>query len=323
MCYRGQANAYADAKGHTGRHEILQQSLGQNRRWLAQMLEFTLADFSNYSQHNETPCRAVIHNIECLLGEAEIYRLSPTDCFAVLMTVYLHDPGMCITDEDRGKIIESKEFANWIEQLEQQRKHYAETAAERITQWVTNPAGLQNGFSGTGVPDRIFLLISQCAALHGISNLGDVMPLLMQFPESDNGFTQDFYHPRFAAVLLLIGDALDIDNQRFPPFAQQHAGRLFNKQSEMHYRKRRAIRALQISPERIYIRADCQDPSEMRQLRNEVNWLQQFIKECSYQWAKIAPKDFCGCLPVVDFERISLSGILMSERDPAIAEVSH
>lgn len=363
-----QLNAYADAQGHTERHEILQQSWGQNRRWLAQMLEFTLADFPNYSQHNETHCRAVIHNIECLLGEEEIHRLSPTDCFAILMTVYLHDLGMCITDEDRGKIIESKEFTNWIEQMEQsadseylnavkalkqtdysfqktdnpaenrrnyrrlyaqkmevfyalsflvgeqQRKHHAEIAAERMTQWVTNPTGLQNGFSVTSIPDRIFLLISQCAALHGISNLEDVMSLLMQLPESDNGFTQDFYHPRFVAVLLLIGDALDIDNQRFHPFAQQHAGKLFNKQSEMHYRKHRAIRALQISSERIYIRADCQDPSEMRQLRNEVNWLQQFIKECSYQWARIAPKDFCGCLPVVDFERISLGGMPMSEQ---------
>ena len=114
-----QLKAYADAKGHTERHEILQQSWGQNRRWLAQMLEFTLAGFPNYSQHNETHCRAVIHNIECLLGEAEIHRLSPTDCFTILMTVYLHDVGMCITDADRGRIIQSKEFVDWIEQMEQ------------------------------------------------------------------------------------------------------------------------------------------------------------------------------------------------------------
>lgn len=363
-----QLKAYADAKGHTERHEILQQSWEQNRRWLAQKLEFTLVGFPNYSQHNETHCRAVIHNIECLLGEEEIRRLSPTDCFAILMTVYLHDLGMCITDADREEIIKSKEFLNWIEQLEQtsdpeyqnavkalkrtdysfretdntvenkesyrrlyeqkmdvfyalsfliseqQRKHHAEIAAERMVQWVNNPDGMQNGLSITGIPDRIFLLIAQCAALHGISKLEDVTSLLMQLPECDNGFAQDFYHPRFAAVLLLIGDALDIDNQRFHPFAQEHAGRLFNKQSEMHYRKHRAIRALQIAPERIYIRADCQDPSEMRQLRNEINWLQQFIKECSYQWAKIAPENFCGCLPVVDFERISLGGMPMSEQ---------
>lgn len=363
-----QLKAYADAKGHTERHEILQQSWGQSRRWLGQMLEFTLADFPSYSQHNETHCRAVIHNIECMLGEAEIRRLSPTDCFAILMTVYLHDLGMCITDEDRGKIIESSEFVNWIEQLEQsadpeyqnavkalkrtdytfvetdsvvenkknyrrlykqkmdvfyalsfligeqQRRHHAEISAARMTQWVNGPAGLPNGFSIVGIPDRIFLLISQCAALHGISNLDDVMSLLMQLPECDNGFAQDFYHPRFVAVLLLIGDALDIDNQRFHPFAQQQAGKHFNKRSEMHYRKHRAIRALQIAPERIFIRADCQDPSEMRQLRNDVSWLQQFIKECSYQWAKIAPENFYGCLPVVDFERISLGGMPMSER---------
>lgn len=363
-----QLKAYAEAKGHTERHEILQQSWEQNRRWFAQKLEFTLVDFPNYSQHNETHCRAVIHNIECLLGEEEIRRLSPTDCFSILMTVYLHDLGMCITDADREQIIQSQKFMNWIEQLEQnsdseyqnaikalkrtdysfkktdstlennksyrrlyeqkmdvfyalsfliseqQRKHHAEIAAERMAQLIHNPDGTQNGLSITGIPDRIFLLISQCAALHGISNLEDVMSLLMQLPECDNGFAQDFYHPRFAAVFLLIGDALDIDNQRFHPFAREYAGKRFNKQSEMHYRKHHAIRALQIAPERIYIRADCQDPSEMRQLRNEINWLQQFIKECSYQWAKIAPDNFCGCLPVVDFERISLGGMPMSER---------
>lgn len=363
-----QLKAYSDAAGHTERHEILRQSWSQNRRLIAQLLEFTLADFPNYSQHNETHCRSVIHNIECLLGEEEIHRLSPTDSFAILMTVYLHDLGMCITAEDRGHIIQSKAFADWIRKLEQsadpeylnavktlkrvdyrfretdhaaenkenyrglysqklevyyaisflisehQRKRHAEIAAERMSQWVEGSSGLRNGFSMTGIPERIFLLISQCAALHGISKLEDVMPLLMQLPKCDNGFAQDFYHPRFVAVLLMIGDALDIDNQRFHPFAREHAGKLFSRQSEMHYRKHRAIRALQITPERIYIRADCQDPSEMRLLRNEVNWLQQFIKECSYQWTKIAPGNFCGCLPVVDFERISLGGMPMNEQ---------
>lgn len=363
-----QLKAYAEAEGRTERHKILNLSWEQNRRWFAQILEYTLASFPAYSQHNETHCHAVIHNIECLLGEDEIRRLSPTDCFTILMAVYLHDVGMCITDEDREKIVGSNEFADWIDKLEkstdidysyaikalkrtdyefketddavknkkknkilynqkmdvfyaltfliseQQRKNHASVASERMKDWVTEPEKMQSGLSMTGIPTRIFLLIAECARLHGEIELEDLMSLLLQLPENDNGFAQDMYHPRFAAVLLLIGDALDIDNHRFHPFAKLYAGRLFNEKSQMHYRKHQAIRALQITSKKIYIRVDCENPSEMRQLRSEVIWLQQFIKECSYQWSKIAPDNYCGCLPVVEFERISLGGKVIDEK---------
>lgn len=360
-----QLKAYAEADGRTERHEILYLSWKQNRRWFAQILEYAIASFPSYSQHNETHCHAVIHNIECLLGESEIRRLSPTDCFTTLMAVYLHDVGMCITDEDREVIVNSKEFSDWIAQLEkssdidykgairslrrtdysqketddvsgsyrtlynqkldvfyaltfliseQQRKHHASVAAERMKSWVMDPEKMEGGLSMTGIPTRIFLMVAECARLHGEIAVEDVMELLMQLPEGDNGFAQDMYHPRFNAVLLLIGDALDIDNNRFHPFAETYAGKLFNKNSQMHYRKHQAIRALQITSKKIYIRADCENPSEMRLLRSEIIWLQQFIKECSYQWSKIAPENYCGCLPVVEFERISLSGKTIDEK---------
>lgn len=41
-------------------------------------------------------------------------------------------------------------------------------------------------------------------------------------------------HPRFIAVLLQLGDALDIDNDRFHPFAQAFLGKL-PMQSQAHY----------------------------------------------------------------------------------------
>ncbi len=360
-----QLKAYAEAEGRTERHEILYWSWKQNRRWFAQILEYTVASFPSYSQHNETHCRAVIHNIECLLGEDEIRRLSPTDCFTILMAVYLHDVGMSMTDDDRRGIVNSKEFLEWVAQLEnstdldykeavqslqrtdysqdesddstinyrrlysqkldvfyaltflissQQRKNHAAVAAERMKSWVLNPDKLEGGLSMTGIPTRIFLLVAECARLHGEMVIEDLMGLLMQLPESDNGFAQDMYHPRFNAVLILIGDALDIDNNRFHPFAEAYSGKLFNKSSQMHYRKHQAIRALQITSKKIYIRADCENPSEMRQLRSEIVWLQEFIKECSYQWSKIAPENYCGCLPVVEFERISLGGKAINEQ---------
>lgn len=79
-----QLEAYARDPRHTDRHETLFWSWKQLSRWLSNLLSFTISSFPTYSNHDETHCRSVLHNIECLLGEAEIRRLSPTDCFGIL-----------------------------------------------------------------------------------------------------------------------------------------------------------------------------------------------------------------------------------------------
>lgn len=100
-----QLRAYASHPQATERHEILWYSWKQIKRWLSQMLEYTLASFPAYSLHNETHCQAILHNIECLLGEPEIRKLSATNCFVILVSVYLHDIGMVITYSDRQDMI--------------------------------------------------------------------------------------------------------------------------------------------------------------------------------------------------------------------------
>lgn len=51
-----QLRAYASHPQATERHEILWYSWKQIKRWLSQMLEYTLASFPAYSLHNETHC---------------------------------------------------------------------------------------------------------------------------------------------------------------------------------------------------------------------------------------------------------------------------
>ena len=64
-----QLQAYATNPQRTERHEILWTSWLQDRRWLSQLLEYTVFSAPMYSRHNASHCEAVIHNIECLLGE--------------------------------------------------------------------------------------------------------------------------------------------------------------------------------------------------------------------------------------------------------------
>ena len=64
-----QLHSYAMSPQHTERHEILWNSWLQDHRWLSELLEYTVFSAPMYSRHNASHCEAVIHNIECLLGE--------------------------------------------------------------------------------------------------------------------------------------------------------------------------------------------------------------------------------------------------------------
>lgn len=355
-----QLHSYALSPQHTERHEILWVSWQQDRRWLSELLEYTVFSTPMYSRHNASHCESVIHNIECLLGEDEIRRLSATDCFALLIAVYLHDIGMVALSNERRNAMQDDAFRRFIEQLKQspdtkirnaaelfsnqnppaaengkgvpsqdnqerhylhqydvycavalllaeyQRKQHADASAKRMEQWIKDPAKLKNSLVMTGIPIRIFLQIAACARMHGESSFDKLMKTL---PKCDGGYAQDTYHPMFIGVLLALGDILDLDNDRFNPFAEEVLGDdLFPPTSKMHYRKHQSIRSLRISPKSIHIEADCHDSDELRQLCQEMDWLESFLKNCSYHWASIAPDNFCGCLPVVELVSVSLNG---------------
>lgn len=346
-----QLRSYAMSPQSTERHQVLWTSWQQDRRWFSQLLDYTVLTAPMYSRHNASHCEAVIHNIECLLGEEEIRRLSASDCFALLTAVYLHDIGMVSTSADRQGAVKSDDFRRFVENLrkspdpsmhwaaetfekwstlaeaqepeyqpqydiyrsmvlllaEYQRKQHADISARRLEEWIKDPAKLQSGLLMTGIPIRIFLQAAACARAHGES---DFNTLLRTLPQYDGGFAQDTYHPLFIAVLLSLGDILDLDNNRFNPFIQDVAGEndLFPASSQAHYRKHQAIRSLRISPKRIHIEADCSSPEELRLLCQELDWLGGFLKNCSYHWASIAPDNFQGCLPVVELEQVSLNG---------------
>ena len=112
-----QLKAYIECKEHTERHEILWHEWNHNKRWLILVQQLILPSFPSYSMHDVTHFQAVLHNIEMLLGEDNIKLLSASDCFLILHTVYIHDIGMCITDEDKRNIIRDEKFHDFLENL--------------------------------------------------------------------------------------------------------------------------------------------------------------------------------------------------------------
>lgn len=352
-----QLKLYAKSEDATERHQVLWHAWNQNKRWLAQMLEWTLPSFQTYSYHNASHADAVLHNIERILGEERIKQLSATDCFMLLHAAYMHDVGMSISAEERQKMMEDDKFTDLIERLrtegdldmrraaeyvlqtgyttyeeassrerspklkamlreklntyyglgqlmaEYQRGMHASKVKERMQQWTLSPEKLGNSLSVSGVPLRIFLRIADCAAIHTTSGIEPILEL----PKEDSGYVLDMVHPRFVAVMLQLGDALDMDNDRFNPFCFTFAGS-FPRTSLLHYKKHQSIRQLNITPEKIEIHADCDSQEALRLVRMECEGLEEILKNASYHWADIAPAELSGCLPTLEQGKILFMG---------------
>lgn len=116
-----------------------------------------------------------------------------------------------------------------------------------------------------------------------------------------------YIHPRFIAVLLQLGDALDMDNNRFHPLTEEFLGKM-PKESAAHWKKHKAIRRLRITNEKISISADCKNQDELRLVRMECDTIQDILKNATFYWSVIKPKESKACLPTIDQINLLLNG---------------
>lgn len=183
------------------------------------------------------------------------------------------------------------------------REKHGDVSAQRLREWITEPDKLGAGFSTLEMPSRLFYIIADCANTHTKWDFGEVMKLRQE----DTGFAHDYVHPRFAAVLLQLGDALDMDNGRFHPLIKEFMGKL-PETSEIHYEKHRAIRRLRITNEKISIIADCESQSVLRQIRRECDAIREILKNASGCWSVIRPKELNIGLPTFNEAELLLNG---------------
>lgn len=340
------------------RNAILWYVWQQNKRWLSNILDWILPSFPNYSMHDKSHAFSVLHNIEMLLGEQQIMKLSASDCFMILHVVFLHDIGMCITTSDREKLMSNPKFICFLQESEEKgdeqtrkyaksllkyckeagveeslkkvlkakldvyyamiflvadyvRKEHASNSRRMLDKWLeqSDKAGLGYGFSYSGIPRRLFYTVGACACVHNSSDFNDVMAL----PKIDDGFAHDYIHPRFIAVLLQLGDSLDLDNDRFHPLIREVMGELPWK-SGIHYEKHDAIRRLRISPSKITIAADCHSPEVLRLISKECDSIKNILKNASYHWSAICPDDLDAPLPNFEPVELRMNGQIISDK---------
>lgn len=187
-----------------------------------------------------------------------------------------------------------------------QRGQHGEKSLEMIKDGIVKNTAFGSGLTMSEIPKRIFIMIAECAGMHTASEIS----AFMELPYRDGGYVYDYMHPRFNAVMLELGDALDMDNNRFHPLMAETAGQIPHI-SEIHERKHAAIRRLCINSEIIEIEADCESQDELRLIRSEYDMILSILETASYYWAEICPKNLSGCLPALKEPHLLLEGKLI------------
>ena len=322
------------------RYENLYATWNLNKETCINALKSVSINYTHFSEHDASHSQTIIDKIEMLLGD-RIKNLSPTDTWLILHAAYTHDLGMLLKMKDLEVAWKSEEFKEFLEQARNETDEDLKEAIEAIynlekykdsyynslkiykyvnlinqsyfrrkhsnisEQYLTSLGeNLKIDLTCNGrINANLFYLLGEICGLH-TANENEILRLDYE----TNGFSTDYAHPRFVAVLLRLGDLLDIDNGRFNPFTALVAGDP-PEQTKPHIEKHQSTRHLLITPEKIEFRSNCSSNEAYREIRNTIKWLEKEIEFLTLNWSKIVPKNFGGYAPKFDKKELLLKGI--------------
>ena len=311
-----------------------------NQRTCSDILKNVVLHYPHFSLHDASHAEAVLSKMEMVLGD-RIQNLSPTDTWLLLHTAYAHDLGMVLEWERIETKWKERDFQDWLTDQEKSqdgdlrkaiafirkahdlgeeadwplearrcvslidealfRGKHAQMSKEYI-EFVRPELGLDLGHNNLIQP-RLVKLLGQICKLHT-----DPLDCVMKLDYETNGFNSDYAHPRFVAMMLRLGDLLDIDNGRFNKGALAAAGGL-PETSKPHLEKHEATIHLLVTPEEIRFRSDCPNSEAYLEARRFVTWLEDEVDFLNKNWALIVPKDLGGYAPRFDHKELLIRGV--------------
>lgn len=311
-----------------------------NKRTCTDMLRSVVIRYPHFSMHDASHAEAVVSKMEMLLGE-RIQNLSPTDIWLLLHAAYAHDLGMIVRWTEIKSVWEQPDFQSFLASLSTSADSEVRKAAQFLQQGSKTPdepvwfleahryvdlinaayfrnkhAQLSNdyvhpfgtdfkldlGHSGL-IQSRIIKLLGQICAIHTEPN-----EKVLALDYQTDGIESDYAHPRFIAMMLRLGDLLDIDNGRFNSACELTFGGL-PEASIPHKEKHNATTHLLVTPEKIQFRSDCPNSQAYLETRNFVSWLETELDFLTKYWSKIAPKDLGGYAPNFDKKELLIQGV--------------
>lgn len=316
-----------------------------NKKMCQDILSTVLMNYPHYTKHDISHCETIITNIELLLGEDAIKVLSPTDTWLLLHAAYLHDIGMVIECKNIERNWETKEFQDYLHELE----NSDDDALAKNAQFINSLGDkLRTKDDVISWPVRVRYAVTLLVAdyyrrRHGedskshikhmesvfhidlgfngliqqrlILLLSDIVCLhtksskkILDLDYRTNGFNADYVHPRFLAQMLRMGDLLDVDNNRFNTINETVFGEI-PESSKNHWEKHMSARHILITPDVIEYRADCCKLEVYRETRFFLSWLKEEIEFWTLNWKNIMPENIKGSAPRLGNCELLLNGV--------------
>ena len=297
-----------------------------NKKTLEPILNAIIKDYPHYSFHEHSHSESILLNIERLLGNENVEKLSPTDLWSLLHVAYLHDFGMVIIDTKIHDFWSTDNFQDFLaEQAESDDEDIKKAA--KVILGGNRTKEQYSKLWPLDVKSAVTLLVSKyCRGQHAdyskdyimdISNVWGIdlghnglikkrlvnllaeMSAIHTKPFEDifklhkeaNGFQNDYIHPRLIACLIRLGDVLDLDNGRFNLYGETIFGEM-PKDSKTHLGKHEATKHVLITDELIEVEADCPTDEIYRETRKWYDLLKCEMDNLHLNWSCIAPNGF-------------------------------
>ena len=156
---------------------------------------------------------------------------------------------------------------------------------------------LKEDYNHLKIENRLYQLVSEINYLH----TEDFDKIFEKLPQKDTGFATDKNHPQLIALLLRIGDSLDVRNNRFDYWWIRYLGTL-PQDSMKHFEKHKALTNFLIDEENVVIHIESDQLDVCRISREWLDMVDNNLKNLFKYWNKFAPR----FIPKVNLKNIDL-----------------
>ncbi len=273
--------------------------------------------FPHYTRHTVLHSDAIIVQLSKLLFRDEdpaqtVVKLSAMEAYIIAAAAYLHDAGMVTSDHQKKEILESPAWEAWTadgsgtkrwKEIDTFRNGSTPTdphvrnfladvqARFLIAEFVRRTHHLrardfmtqneeQLGRFSLGDPVLLRTIAAVCVS-HGLGH--DELEDPDQYPERSDILDQRV-NVRFLAILLRLGDLLDLSTNRACPLLLNAASPL-PAESLAHWTQYKRISQRLTSPERIEVIAQCEDQAEHSYLKDWCQWLVKEVRNAAVAMA--------------------------------------
>lgn len=304
-----------------GSHDVYHGKILELRDAVQGWLEYIPQSFPHYTRHTIKHSDEIVLQLSKLLFRDDdpskpVIRLSAVETYILVASAYLHDVGMVVSDSEKVEILKSSAWKKWTEENGGGHKRWVQIKEFRAAQKPAEEtvrnflADVQTRFL---IADFIRRQHHKRGARvitmhqHALGRFAFDDPILMRTVANicvAHGLTQhelednELYparcdvqgekvNVRFLAILLRIGDLLDMSSDRACPLLLNAASPL-PSESLAHWTKYQRIIHRLTAPDKIELKAECHTQEEHRFLQDWCQWLVNEVREAAVIMSRVA-----------------------------------